>query len=178
MPAQVNSGCAVDRHSQHAAWCPRRLVSALMFTPHEHSCLRVKWLDNHTQGHRRLQVHMCRQHGNNHNNRDCIFTDWHQWNVRIIKLHFFEKKQFWSNLIEFTKIKFSSRNVMSKMQKASGKMWRQECKWTFCGQARIKNNCGRYSWCKPVFASGVQLDTIEYIVNCFLEEFIELNVLM
>ena len=31
IPAQVNSGCAVDRHSQRAAWCPGRLVSALMF---------------------------------------------------------------------------------------------------------------------------------------------------
>ena len=28
IPAQVNSGCAVD---QRAAWCPGRLVSALMF---------------------------------------------------------------------------------------------------------------------------------------------------
>ena len=33
IPAQVNSGCAVDRHRQRAAWCPGRLVSALMFTP-------------------------------------------------------------------------------------------------------------------------------------------------
>ena len=31
IPAQVNSSCAVDRHSQRAAWCPGRLVSALMF---------------------------------------------------------------------------------------------------------------------------------------------------
>ena len=31
MLAQVNSGCAVDRHSQRAAWCPGRLLSALMF---------------------------------------------------------------------------------------------------------------------------------------------------
>ena len=31
IPAQVNSGCAVDCHSQRAAWCPGRLVSALMF---------------------------------------------------------------------------------------------------------------------------------------------------
>ena len=32
----------------------------LMFTPHERSCLRVKWLDNHTQDHGRSQVHICR----------------------------------------------------------------------------------------------------------------------
>ena len=31
IPAQVNSSCAVDEHSQRAAWCPGRLVSALMF---------------------------------------------------------------------------------------------------------------------------------------------------
>ena len=31
IPAQVNSGCAVDRHNQRAAWCPGRLVSALKF---------------------------------------------------------------------------------------------------------------------------------------------------
>ena len=31
IPAQINSGCAVDRHSQRDAWCPGRLVSALMF---------------------------------------------------------------------------------------------------------------------------------------------------
>ena len=30
IPAQVNSGCAVDRRSQRAAWCPGRLVSVLM----------------------------------------------------------------------------------------------------------------------------------------------------
>ena len=30
IPAQANNGCAVDRHSQRAAWCPGRLVSALM----------------------------------------------------------------------------------------------------------------------------------------------------
>ena len=36
-----------------------------------------KWLDNHTQDRGRLQVHMCRRHGNNYNNRDCIKTDWH-----------------------------------------------------------------------------------------------------
>ena len=51
-------GHAVDRHSQRAAWCPGRLVSALMFTPCEHLCLRVKWLDNHSQDHGRSQVHM------------------------------------------------------------------------------------------------------------------------
>ena len=56
--AQVNSGCAVDRHSQRAAWCPGRLVSALMFTPHKHSCLRVKCIENHTQDRGRLQVHL------------------------------------------------------------------------------------------------------------------------
>ena len=31
IPAQVNSGCARDRHGQRAAWCLGRLVSALMF---------------------------------------------------------------------------------------------------------------------------------------------------
>ena len=47
IPVQVNSSCAVNRHSQRAALCPGRLVSALMFTPREHSCLRVEWLDDH-----------------------------------------------------------------------------------------------------------------------------------
>ena len=61
--------------SKSCVWCPGRLVSALMFTPHEHSCLRGKWLDNHTQDHGRSQMHMCRRHGNNYNNRDCIETD-------------------------------------------------------------------------------------------------------
>ena len=32
----------------------------LMFTPHERSCLRVKWLDNHTPDHGRSQVHIRR----------------------------------------------------------------------------------------------------------------------
>ena len=27
IPAQVNSGCAADRHSQRAAWCPGRVFS-------------------------------------------------------------------------------------------------------------------------------------------------------
>ena len=27
IPAQANSGCAVDRRSQRAAWCPRRVFS-------------------------------------------------------------------------------------------------------------------------------------------------------
>ena len=31
--------CAVDRHSQRAAWCPGRFLR-LMFTQHERSCLR------------------------------------------------------------------------------------------------------------------------------------------
>ena len=56
--AQVNSGCAVDRQSQRAAWCLGRLVSALMFTQCEHSCLRVKCL-RHSQimvGHRCTHV--------------------------------------------------------------------------------------------------------------------------
>ena len=36
----------------------------LMFTPHERSCLRVIWLDNHSQDHGRSQVHICRHvHG-------------------------------------------------------------------------------------------------------------------
>ena len=58
IPAQANPGCTVDRR---AVWCPGHVFPKLMFTPHERSCLRVKWLENHTQDHgRSQQVHTCR----------------------------------------------------------------------------------------------------------------------
>ena len=61
IPAQVNS-CSVvpwivTISVLHGVW---DVLFQLMFTPHEHSCLRVKWLDNHTQDHGRSLVHTCR----------------------------------------------------------------------------------------------------------------------
>ena len=58
--AQANSSCAVARHSQRDAWCPGRVFSGSCSLHMKRSCLRVKWLDNHTQDHGRSQVHICR----------------------------------------------------------------------------------------------------------------------
>ena len=69
MPAQVNSGCAVDRHSQRAAWCPGRFFSGScslhMNAPvfarslsvtgaHTHTCPRDKFTHYELQQQRSL----------------------------------------------------------------------------------------------------------------------------
>ena len=73
IPAQVNSGCAVDRHSQRDAWCPGRLVSPPMFSD-TLQVLESRHMSSwHTQDDVPLQVHMSRRHDNNYKNRDSIY---------------------------------------------------------------------------------------------------------
>ena len=64
--AQVNSGCAVDRHNQRAAWCPGGLVSALVFL----DTSLVKWLDDSLKITVGYKCKCAGRHENNHNNRD------------------------------------------------------------------------------------------------------------
>ena len=81
-PGQVNFGCAVDRHSQRAAWCLGRLVSALMFLDMQQVLESRQMASWHTQDHGRLQVHMCRRHESDHKNWDSKQFYWHPWNLR------------------------------------------------------------------------------------------------
>ena len=77
--AQVNPGCVVDRHSQRAAWCPGRLVSALMILDTQQVLESRQMASWHTQDHGRSQVHRHVHETSSHttatadSNRDSVY---------------------------------------------------------------------------------------------------------